>query len=148
MDYSPAFPSLVVGNVPEALAFYERGLGVMALSCHNGPTGAIAYARVHVPLGKGGFNFALEEENVFQSQYFTANRASASGGTVMGSGIYFSIRVGEGLVVEVVEKMREAGSIVIQPATTIYVGTIQDRVGKVVDPFGLVWAFYGSGEPY
>jgi PhnB protein len=150
MPPSPtALPIVVVRDGPGALAFYERAFGAEVLARYTAPkSGKIMHAYVRVPLGKGGFVFALEEDGCIEELVATENVSAAAEGAVKGAGVYLYVCVGKRQVDGLVERVREAGGVVTMPARDIDIGGYECRVGKIVDPYGVAWSFADSGEAY
>lgn len=121
--YHAITPSIVVTDVPAALAFYERAFGAtetMRLTARSGRT-------IHAEMQIGDSFVLVEPENTEHGA-----RAPISAGGASGA-LYVYVEDVDAALARAVE----AGGELVMPATDMFWG---DRFGNVRDPNGHTWS--------
>lgn len=121
---------LIVPNSEEAIAFYERALGAVAVARMKGPDGQ---STMHAAIRVGDSTLMLTDEN----PEWDAKSATTLGGSPVSMHLYSEDADA------MFDRAVEAGCEVLAPMMDAFWG---DRYGKVKDPFGLQWGFATQKE--
>jgi PhnB protein len=126
--YHSVTPHIVVRGAAKAIAFYEKAFGAEEKLRMPGPEGKIVHAELQI----GDSVVMLSDEFPAQGP---ADEGAKAPETLKGT------TGGLMLYVKDVDKMFEravkAGAKTLMPVTDMFWG---DRYGKLMDPFGHVWA--------
>ena len=126
--YHSVTPHLVVRGAAKALAFYQKAFGAEEMLRMPGPEGKIVHAEMKV----GDSIVMLSDEFPAQGpQDEGAKSPESLKGTTGGLMLYVKD------VDQFFERAVKAGAKALMPVTDMFWG---DRYGKLLDPFGHVWA--------
>ena len=120
--YHSVTPSIIVRDIADAIAFYERAFGAVTEGRMKGPDGKLMHAEIRI----GDSVVMLGPEN---EQWGTRSPLSTNGNP--GSLYIYVPDADAGF-----ERALAAGATVKSPLEDAFWG---DRHGKVVDPFGHEW---------
>lgn len=126
--YHSVTPHLVVRGAAKALAFYQKAFGAEERYRMPGPEGKILHAEMKI----GDSVVMLSDEFPPQGPQDEGAKAPESlKGTTGGLMLYVKD------VDKLYERSVKAGAKGLMPVTDMFWG---DRYGKLIDPFGHVWA--------
>jgi uncharacterized glyoxalase superfamily protein PhnB len=116
------YPRLVVKGADAALAFYSRAFGGEVIERYTGPDGGVVHAMVQA----GPVRFAVKDADEYDP---------APGPDALPVIIALFVTDPD----EVADRMIAGGAEVIYPIADHDYGDVQDRGGRLRDPFGHLW---------
>jgi PhnB protein len=121
--YHSVTPYLYLGDAARAIEFYKEVFGATEIMRMDAPGGKIGHAEIKI-----GDSFIMLSD---ECPEMDARSPQSVGGTPVGLLLYVED------VDAVVERAVATGAKLLEPLEDKFYG---DRMGKVVDPFGHIWA--------
>lgn len=138
LEYPALLHTVVVRDAAAALAWYEKALGGRVAFRYDDADGRVMHAIISTDWG-----LMLGVEDHYPKMHMVRpvpeGGADAAGAAAVGcSYVYITIPKGKGSADEMIERMREAGATVAMEPEDKFYG---QRMGQVVDEFGVAWVF-------
>lgn len=135
-EYPPLLYTVVAKDANAAVKWYEKALDAKIRFLYHDAHGKVMHSVVETP---HGVFIGVEDHYPKIHMVKPADEGGLKDGTTGGCGyVYISIPKGKGSADESVERMRENGATVVSECEDLFYG---HRVGKVIDCYGVGWAF-------
>lgn len=144
LEYPVLLNTVVVRDAAAALKWYEKAIGGEVAFRYDGPDGKVMHAIMKTDWG---LMFGVEDHYPKMHMVRPVSEGQVGTGDAPAAGcsyVYITIPKGKGSADAMIERMREAGGTVIMEPEDKFYG---QRMGQVVDVYGVAWVFAHKIEP-